>query len=94
MSDRAALFLFSLIMVIGGVAADAYLVVTNQIASVDGLFLFCSSCVIVVAFGLYLRWLIGSAVSEAGSQRSRGRATVETGRATNAKASAVLSNVH
>ena len=59
------MFVFSLLLVVGGLIADAWLVVTNQVGSFDGLFLFCSSSVIAFAFGLYLRWFIRSAVSEA-----------------------------
>jgi hypothetical protein len=86
MSDRTVVFVFSLLLVVGGLIADAWLVVMNQVGSFDGLFLFCcSSSVIAFVFGLYLRWLIRSAVSEANVQRSR---------ATDGEASAVLSNVH
>ena len=94
MSDCAILSLFSLLLVIGGLVADASLIATNQIASFDGLFLFCSSSVIVFSFGLYLRWLIRCAVSEGNVQGSRATATVKSGRATNAETSAVLSKVH
>ena len=94
MSDRAASFLISLLLVIGGLAADVSLIATNQITSFDGLFLFCSSSLIVFAFGLYLRWLIRYAVSESKVQRSRATATIKSGRAANAEATAVLSNVH
>jgi len=94
MSDRVAVFVFSLLLVVGGLIADAWLIVTNQVGSFDGLFLFCSSSVIAFAFGLYIRWFILSAVSEASVQRSRATAAVRPGRATNGEASAVLSNVH
>ena len=94
MPDRAVLFLFSLLVVVGGLIADAWLIVTNQVGSFDGLFLFCSSSVIAFAFGLYLRWFIRSVVSEANGQRSQATAAVRLGRAANGEASAVLSNVH
>ena len=76
------MFVFSLLLVVGGLIADAWLVVTNQVGSFDGLFLFCSSSVIAFAFGLYLRWFIRSAVSEANAQRSRanGRSQAREGR--------------
>jgi hypothetical protein len=94
MPDRVVLFLFSLLLVVGGLMADAWLVVTNQVGNFDGLFPFCSSSVMAFAFGLYLRWFIRSAVSEANVQRSRATAAVRPWRATNGEASAVLSNVH
>ena len=94
MPDRAVLFLFSLLLVVGGLIADAWLIVTNQVGSFDGLFLLCTSSVIAFAFGLYLRWFIRSAVSEANVQRSRATAAGGPGRAANGEASAVLSHVH
>jgi uncharacterized membrane protein len=94
MSDRAVIFLFSLLVVIGSAIADAWLFATNQIATFDGLFLFCSSCVIVFAFGLYLRWLIRSAVSKDNVGRSGAAAVVKGGRAASVETSAVLSDVH
>jgi len=94
MSDRSVLFLFSLLVVIGCLAADAWLIATRQIGSFDGLFLFCSSSVIVFAFGLYLCWMIRSAVSEGNVQQSRATTKVKQGRVTDGEAAAVLSKVH
>ena len=39
-----------------------WLMVTNQVGMVDGLFRFCSSLVIAFAFGLYLLWTVRSAM--------------------------------
>ena len=39
MSDRGFLFLFSVLMIVAGVATVAYLVATGQAGTVDGLFL-------------------------------------------------------
>ena len=55
-------------MVVGAIGVAACLMVINQVGTVDGLFLFCSSTVVAFAFGLYLRWmlLIGRAHRAAG----------------------------
>lgn len=92
MSDRAFLFLFSLAVVIAGLVAGGWLIVTDQVGTVDGLFLFCSCGVIIFAFGLYLRWMVRSVMPRAHvhtshASRSDGRPT------SNAEATALLSNV-
>jgi hypothetical protein len=56
MSERTFLFLLSLAVFVGAIGVAAWLMVTNQVGTVDGLFLFCSSLVAAFAFGLYLRW--------------------------------------
>ena len=88
------MFVFSLLLVVGGLIADAWLVVTNQVGSFDGLFMFCSSSVIAFAFGLYLLWFIRSEVSEASAPRSRVTAAVRPRSVANGEATAILSNVH
>lgn len=45
------MFVFILLLVVGGSINDAWLVLTNQVGSFDGLFLFCSSSVIAIALG-------------------------------------------
>jgi hypothetical protein len=67
--------------------------VTNQVGTVDGLFLFCSSLVAAFAFGLYLRWMVRSAMHT--EPRGSLSAHPETSgpRTTNAEATSVLSNV-
>lgn len=65
MSDRAFLFLFSLTMVIAALAVAGWLIVTGQVGTIDGLFLFCVCSINAAAFGLYLRSLIRSAGPEA-----------------------------
>jgi hypothetical protein len=65
MWDRAALFLFSLGVVTAALAVGGWLIATGEVRSFDGLFLFSTCLVIAFAFGLYLRWLLRPAVSEA-----------------------------
>jgi len=63
MSDRGFLFLFSLVMVVGGIAAAVWLLVSGQAGTVDGLFLLLTALLIALAFGLYLVFLIRRALS-------------------------------
>ena len=64
MSDRGCLFLFSILMIVGGVAAAVYLAVTGQAQSVDGLFLVLTALLVAVVFGLYVKYMIGRAMEE------------------------------
>jgi membrane protein DedA with SNARE-associated domain len=52
-------------MIIGGVAAAAYLVATGQAASVDGLFLVLTALLVSAVFGLYTKYMIGRAMEQA-----------------------------
>jgi hypothetical protein len=61
MSDRAALFLFSLFMVIVSLAAAAWLLVSGQAGYVDGLFLMLTCLLVALAFALYLMYMINRA---------------------------------
>jgi hypothetical protein len=58
MSDRAVLFLFSLVMVIVSLAAAGWLLVSGQAGYVDGLFLLLTCLLSAGAFGLYLLFMI------------------------------------
>ena len=62
MSDRAGLFLFSIVMVIVSLAASGWLVVSGQAGSVDGLFLLCTCLLVALAFALYLMFMINRAM--------------------------------
>jgi hypothetical protein len=62
MSDRGALFLFSIFMVVVSLAAIGYLAVTGQALSFDGLFLVLTALISVAAFGLYIKFVIGTAM--------------------------------
>ncbi|MGA2136669.1 MAG: hypothetical protein ABSH50_30635 [Bryobacteraceae bacterium] len=61
MSDRALLFLFSIVVVIGGLGAAVWLLVSGQAGSMDGLFLLLTCLLVVLAFGLYIGFVIGQA---------------------------------
>lgn len=63
MSDRGALFLFSLIVIVACLAVAAWLIVSGQASYVDGLFLLLSCLVVAFAFGLYLRYVIKNAMA-------------------------------
>jgi hypothetical protein len=65
MSDRGFLFLFSILMIVGGLAATAYMVATGQAATVDGLFLVLTALLVVAVFGLYVKYMIGIAMEPA-----------------------------
>lgn len=94
MSERAFLFLLSLAVVVGGLGAAAWLMVTNQVGTIDGLFLFCASLVVALAFGLYLRWMVRSAMHiERCGLLSAHRQTSGPRTTQNAEATSVLSNV-
>ena len=62
MLERGLLFLFSLGVIIASLAAAVWLVTTGQAAYVDGLFLLLTCLVAALAFSLYLRYLIRSAI--------------------------------
>jgi hypothetical protein len=61
-SDRAILFLFSVVVEIASLAAAGWLLVSGQAASVDGLFLLLTCLLIALAFGLYLVFMIRRAM--------------------------------
>lgn len=61
MSDRAVLFLFSIVMVIVSLAAAGWLLVSGQAGYVDGLFLLLTCLLAALAFGLYLMFMINRA---------------------------------
>ena len=61
MSDRAGLFLFSVLMVIVSLAAAGWLLVSGQAGYVDGLFLLLTCLLTALAFALYLMFMINRA---------------------------------
>ncbi len=67
MSDRGFLFLFSIVVIVGGVAAAAWLVVSGQAGTVDGLFLVLTALLVAAVFGLYVKFMIGRALEESKS---------------------------
>ena len=62
MSDRAALFLFSILMIIVSLGAAVWLFATGQAGSVDGLFLVLTALLIAAVFALYVKFVIGRAM--------------------------------
>ena len=65
MTDRGILFLFSLGVILAALGAAGWLIRTGQTAYIDGLFLLLCCVVIVLAFGLYVRYLIRSVIQAA-----------------------------
>lgn len=76
MSDRGFLFLFSLGVIIASLAAAVWLIATGQAAYIDGLFLLICCLVLVLAFSLYVRYLIGSVMQV--TARAAGPAKITT----------------
>ena len=62
MSDRGFLFLFSVLMILAGLASAAYLFATGQAGTVDGLFLTLTALLFAVCFALYLVYMIRRAM--------------------------------
>ena len=65
MSDRGFLFLFSVFMIAASVAAAAYLVVSGQAGTVDGLFLVITALLIALCFAIYVVYMIRRAMETA-----------------------------
>ena len=95
MWGRAPSFLLSLGCVSAGLAVGGWLIADGEVRSFDGLFLFCVCLVIAFAFGLYLRWLLRTAVSEAHLHPHRTSAEHPVRRSTSdAETTAVLPRMH
>jgi hypothetical protein len=65
MSDRGFLFVFSVLMIAVSLGSAAYLVVTGQAATVDGLFLVVTALLIALCFILYVAYMIHRAMEAA-----------------------------
>jgi hypothetical protein len=65
MSDRGFLFLFSILMILGGLGAAAWLILTGQAGTVDGLFLLLTALLTAVVFGMYVIYVIHRAMEAA-----------------------------
>jgi len=65
MSDRGVLFVFSLGVILASLTVAVWLMATGQARYVDGLFLLISCLVLALAFGLYVRYVIRSAMASA-----------------------------
>jgi hypothetical protein len=64
MSDRGFLFLFSILMILGGLGTAVWLFISGQAATVDGLFMLLTALLVATAFGLYVKFMIGRAKEE------------------------------
>jgi len=79
MSDRGFLFLFSIVMIVGGIASAGYLVASGQAGSVDGLFLVLTALLTAAVFGLYVKYMISRALEESAPKAQPAKApTKET----------------
>lgn len=58
MSDRGFLFLFSVLMILGGLGTSVWLFVSGQAGTVDGLFLLLTALLVAAAFLLYVVFMI------------------------------------
>ena len=95
MWGRALSFLLSLGFVSVALVVGAWLIAAGELKSFDGLFLFCTCLVIAFAFGLYLRWLIRTAMSEAHLHPHRATAQHPMRRSiSDAETTAVLPRMH
>ena len=65
MSDRGFLFLFSIAMILGSLGAAAWLVVSRQAGTVDGLFMVLTALTVAAAFALYVMFMIHRAMEAA-----------------------------
>ncbi|HEY1340428.1 MAG TPA: hypothetical protein VGF59_23110 [Bryobacteraceae bacterium] len=65
MSDRGFLFLFSIFMIVAGVGAAAWLVISGQAGTVDGLFLVLVALLTALVFALYVMFVIHRAMEAA-----------------------------
>ena len=63
MSDRALLFLFSILVIVVCLGTCVGLLINGQAESVDGLFLILMCLSIALAFGLYLLFMIKRAMA-------------------------------
>ena len=62
MSDRALLFIFSILVIVICLGTCGALLMNGQAESVDGLFLILMCLAIALAFGLYLMFMINRAM--------------------------------
>lgn len=95
MWDRALSFLLSLGFFGAALVVGVWLITAGDLTSFDGLFLFCACLVIMLVFGLYLRWLLRTAVSEAQLHPRRATAAQPLkGSISGAESTPVLPHVH
>ncbi|HTM51771.1 MAG TPA: hypothetical protein VL285_23915 [Bryobacteraceae bacterium] len=78
MTDRAILFLSSVVFFLGGIAVCVWLIATGQLGTFDGNFLLLSSILVTAAFGLYIRFLIRRAMEAGPPPRAEKRTEVRS----------------
>lgn len=69
------LFLFSVVVEAGALAAAGWLLATGQAGSVDGLFLLLTCLLVALAFGLYLAFMIRRAMEPASAPAAPAKAS-------------------
>lgn len=62
MTDRALLFVVSLVAVLAAVGAAIWLIAAGQLGTFDGNFLLLCALIVVASFGLYLKYMIAKAM--------------------------------
>lgn len=62
MTDRALLFLASLVIVTAALGVAIWLIVSGQVGTFDGNFLLLSALVVGTSFSLYLKFVIKQAI--------------------------------
>lgn len=65
MKERIAVFLFSLIMVVGSLATAAWMIATGQVVNMDGIFLFLVLLLLALVFFLCIASLLKGAKESA-----------------------------
>lgn len=58
MSDRGFLFLFSVLMILAGLGAAVWLIISGQALTMDGIFLLLTALLVAAAFLLYAVFMI------------------------------------
>ncbi len=85
MPDRAWLFLFSVFMILAGTGAAAWLILTGQAFTMDGLFLLLVALLVALVFALYVKFLLRTAMESAAKSAQPARAGAAAGQGAAAK---------
>jgi hypothetical protein len=91
MSDRGFLFLFSILMILGGLGTAAWLFVSGQAGTVDGLFMLLTALLVAAVFALYVKFTIGRAKEEVAKHTAAAPAKAGTVSTTSKPAPATVS---
>lgn len=71
MTDRALIFVASLLIAVCALGAAVWLIAAGQLGTFDGNFLFLSAIVVAGAFGLYLKFMISRAMESAAAMPAK-----------------------